>query len=55
MSLAPVAAFLFMYFIQPELMRPLYTTVYGWCALGVVAALEIGGYFTIRKIVSIEV
>ena len=55
MSLAPVAAFLFMYFIQPELMRPLYTTVYGWCALGAVAALEIGGYFVISKIVSIEV
>ena len=55
MSLAPVAAFIFLYFIQPELMRVLYTTVPGWCTLGAVAALDIVGYIVIRKIVSIEV
>ena len=55
MSLAPVAAFTFMYLIQPELMRVLYTTTLGWCALGAVAALEIMGYYVINKIVTIEV
>lgn len=55
MSLAPVAAFVFMYLIQPELMRVLYTTTLGWCALGAVAALEIMGYYVINKIVTIEV
>ena len=55
MSLAPVAAFIFMSLIQPDLMKVLYTTVVGWCALGVVAALEISGYWVINKIVTIEV
>jgi tight adherence protein B len=55
MSCAPLAAFVFLHLIQPELMRPLYTTGIGWCTLGAVVALEVAGYFTIRKIVTIEV
>lgn len=55
MSLAPLAAFIFMYFIQPELMQVLYTTTLGWCALGAVAILDALGYLVIRKIISIEV
>jgi tight adherence protein B len=55
MSLAPLAAFVFMYLIQPELMRVLYTTTMGWCSLGAVAVLDVLGYVVIRKIVSIEV
>ena len=55
MSLAPLAAFAFMYLIQPELMRVLYTTTMGWCSLGAVAVLDVLGYIVIRKIVSIEV
>lgn len=55
MSCAPLAAFTFLHLIQAELMRPLYTTGIGWCALGAVVTLEVAGYFTIRKIVSIEV
>ena len=55
MSLAPIAAFVFMYLIQSELMRVLYTTTMGWCALGAVAVLDVLGYIVIRKIVSIEV
>jgi tight adherence protein B len=55
MSLAPAAAFVFMSLIQADLMKVLYTTTLGWCALGVVAALEIAGYFVINKIVTIEV
>lgn len=55
MSLAPLAAFVFMYLIQPELMEVLYTTTMGWCALGAVAVLDVLGYLVIRKIISIEV
>lgn len=55
MSCAPVAAFVFLHLIQAELMRPLYTTGVGWITIGVVVALEVAGYFTIRKIVSVEV
>lgn len=55
MSCAPLAAFAFLHLIQADLMRPLYTTGIGWCALGAVVTLEVAGYFTIRKIVSIEV
>jgi tight adherence protein B len=55
MSCAPIAAFCFLHLIQAELMRPLYTTGFGWCTLGAVAALIGMGYFVIRKIVSIEV
>lgn len=55
MSLCPAAAFVFMSLIQADLMKVLYTTTFGWCALGVVAALEVAGYFVINKIVTIEV
>ena len=55
MSLAPLAAFIFMYLIQPALMTVLYTTPLGWCALGAVAVLDVLGYLVIRKIISIEV
>ena len=55
MSCAPMAAFCFLHFIQADLVRPLYTTGVGWCTLGGVVALEIAGYLTIRRIVTIEV
>ena len=55
MSCAPLAAFFILYFQQPELMRPLYTTGFGWLTIGIDVALVTAGYFTIRKIVSIEV
>ena len=55
MSCAPVAAFFILYFQDPELMRPLYTTSTGWLTIGGVMALVLAGYMTIRKIISIEV
>ena len=55
MSCAPVAAFVFMHLIQPDMMRPLYTTGLGWLTLGFVACLIAAGYFVIRKIIAIEV
>ena len=55
MSCCPLVAFLLMYFIQPDLMRPLLTTLKGWCAVGVSLTLVTLGYLTIRRIVDIKV
>ena len=55
MSLAPIAAFILLYFIDPDLMGPMLTTGIGWCAIGVIMLLVAIGYLVINKIVSIEV
>lgn len=55
MASAPFAAFVLLYFCQPDLMLPLVTTLTGWIAIGVAFALEVAGYFVIRGIVTIEV
>ncbi len=55
MSLAPVVAFIVLYFIDPELMGPMLTTGLGWCAIGVIALLVTAGFWVINKIVTVEV
>ena len=55
MSCCPLVAFVLMYIIQPDLMRPLLTTLKGWCAIGTSLTLVTLGYLTIRKIVDIKV
>ena len=55
MASAPMAAFLLLYFIQPDLMRPLVTTTMGWIAIGVALTLEIIGFVIIKKLITIEV
>jgi len=55
MASAPLAAFVLLYFCQPDLMLPLVTTVTGWCAIAAALTLEVIGYVIIRKIVTIEV
>lgn len=55
MSCCPLVAFLLMYFIQPDLMRPLLTTAKGWIAVGASLTLVTVGYLVIRKIVDIKV
>jgi len=54
-ALMPVAAFLILYFLDPDLMSPLVTSGAGWCALGIAAAFEGVGFLIISKIMSIEV
>lgn len=44
-----------LWFIDPELMRPLFTTGAGWAMLGAIVVLEFLGFLTIRQIVAIEV
>ena len=55
MASAPLAAFVLLYFCQPDLMLPLVTTAKGWMAIGAAATLEIIGYIVIKKIITIEV
>jgi len=55
MSAAPLAAFIVLYLLDTELMRPMLFHPVGWAAFGVVIALETTGYLIIRKIVTIEV
>ena len=55
MSLAPLAAFILLYIVDPALMRPMVTTGMGWCGIGIVAVMISCGYFVIKKIVTIEV
>lgn len=54
-SLAPVAAFVLFYLIDPMLMRPLVQTGIGWTAIGVAAALIAAGYAVLRRITTVEV
>ncbi len=55
MSLAPVAAFILLYIVDSDLMRPMLTTGTGWCGIGIVALLVTCGFWVINKIVTIEV
>jgi len=55
MSLAPVAVYLIMYLISPEIMGLLFTRKAGLCALGVVFILELIGFLWIWRIVTIKV
>lgn len=55
MALAPLAAFILLFFINNDLMLPMVQTTIGWCAIGIMLTLEIIGYLVIRKIVNIKV
>ena len=55
MSLAPLAAFILLYIIDPKLMRPMVTTGMGWCGIAVVVGLVACGFLVIKKITTIEV
>ena len=44
-----------MSYIAPGLVRPVYTTVFGWLLMALVAVLMAAGIYTIYKIVAIEV
>lgn len=54
-ALMPLALGYVLNLINPELMRPMYTTPLGWCMIMAIVVLELLGYFFIRKIVAIEV
>lgn len=51
----PVIAFVIFYFIQPEMMSTLFTSLIGWTAIGVVIVLETIGFIVISKLTKVEV
>jgi tight adherence protein B len=55
MAAAPLVAFVILFFLDRELMRPLVETKIGWCAIGAVLLLETIGFIIINKIVTIDV
>ena len=55
MAAAPLVAFVILFFLDRELMRPLVETKIGWCAIGAVLLLETIGFVVINKIVTIDV
>ncbi len=54
-GLLPVFLGLVLYKIDPQMMRPMFTTLPGWIGLGIILVLEIAGAFLIKKIVTIDV
>lgn len=54
MASAPLWAFLILFFLDRDLMEPLYTTPQGWTGIGIAVGMEIAGLLFIRKIVRIE-
>lgn len=55
MSLAPLCVYILLRLIDPELMKPLTSTLIGWCTIGCVVVFLTIGFFVINKIVTIEV
>lgn len=54
-ALMPLAIVFIFYLMDPEFVRPLYTTILGWFMLLIAAALVSLGYWMMMKIVKIEV
>jgi len=55
MTLLPVFLLLVLAQMEPESMAPMFNTLAGWATLGVIAVMEVIGYFAIQKIVTIDV
>lgn len=53
-GLIPFALALIVRSINPEMMKPMFTTILGWTMLLIVIALDVAGYYMIRRIVSIR-
>jgi len=54
-GLLPIALGVLFYIVDPEMMRPMFTTIYGWVGLLAIAILEVIGGFLIKKIITIDV
>ncbi len=55
MAFSPVATFGILFYLDPDLMRPMITTPLGWTAIGTVIVMETIGFLIINKIVTIKV
>ena len=55
LTLVPFALMVVLFLIDPEFIKPLFTTTLGWVLLLVMLVLQIIGGIVIRRIVKIEV
>ncbi len=55
MTMLPIFLLLILTKMEPESMAPMWDTLAGWATLGVIAVMEVIGYFAIQKIVTIDV
>jgi len=54
-GLLPIGIMAVLYQMEPESMRPLFTSIAGWAVLSVIAILEMMGAYMIKKIVTIDI
>ena len=54
-GLLPVFLMLVLYLIDPQFIRPLFTTLIGNAALAIMVVMEVMGFFMIKKIVAIDI
>ncbi|MGZ3687686.1 MAG: type II secretion system F family protein, partial [Bdellovibrionota bacterium] len=54
MMVPPVLGLSF-YQSDPDFMRPLFTTLYGWIIIAMILFLEALGFFVVMKIIKIDV
>jgi tight adherence protein B len=54
-GLMPLGLMLVLHAMDPAAMSILFTTVGGWCALAVIAILELAGLWMIRRIVQVDI
>jgi tight adherence protein B len=54
MALFPFLALVVLYFIDPELMAPMVTTLVGWITIGCIIVLEMIGFFILKKICTVQ-
>jgi tight adherence protein B len=54
-GLLPVFLMLILYVMDPQFIRPLFTTLIGNAALAVMVVMEVMGFFVIKKIITIDI
>ncbi len=55
MGLLPIGLAIALYFLDENMIKPLFTTNYGYLLLGIIVALESAGIFLIRKVSTIDI
>ena len=54
-TLLPFLILVALLFIEPDAIRPIWTSILGWVFLTVMIGLQVMGSFVIKKIVTIEI
>ena len=54
-AMLPFGIIIALFYIEPEAIGPIFTSLLGWVFLGVILVMEVLGGLMIRKIVNIDV